>query len=908
MKLVQEPIENAVQFVDVPPHAESVATIVAKLNSSSAVGLTSNEAAERLRQYGPNSIGGSERVRWFEVLGRQFTDVLILILAVAGFVSIAVGELPDAVAIFAIVLLNGLLGFAQEWKAERSLGALRDMLAPRCRVVRNGDEQDIEASQLVPGDIVQIETGDRVPADLRLVRCQNLKMDESPLTGESVSVDKSTQPLGAETDLAIRQNMAWTGTSATGGRGLGIVVATGGLTEFGRIAQLTESIARDVTPLQQKLGVLGKQLGIAAVAISIVVALTGWLMGKPLMEMFLTGVSLAVAVVPEGLPAVVTLTLALGVRQMVRRKALLRRLRAAEGLGAATVICTDKTGTLTQNQMTVEKIWLAAGEVDVTGVGYDPAGHFEIEGKKVAYSSRPDLIALLESGLQCNHAKLKKDREGWHQFGEPTECAMVVAAHKAWIDPSTRAEPVEEFSFTSNRKRMTVLVHVSGKTIAHTKGAPEFVLPLCSQIFDGESVRKLTEQDREAVIRATERLAAQGLRTLAIARREVLASDGFNEAEIENQLTLLGVVGMMDPPRIEVPAAIRLAAKAGIRIFMITGDSPITANAIAEAIGLNVERAVVGGEIDRMNDQALSDALRDDLVFARTTPEHKLRIVTLLQSQGHIVGMTGDGVNDAPALKKADIGIAMGKRGTDVAKGAADIVLTDDNFSSIINAVEEGRRQYDNIQKFVRYLLSSNTGEVVAIFFNIAMGGPLLFLPVQILWMNLVTDGLTAVALGLEPVEKNAMRRPPRRPDDAVLNKYGIAMIAALGTYVGLASLGLFHFYLIDGDTHSLAIAQTIAFTGIIVIEKVNVLNFRSLSSPIFTIGFWSNPWVLIAVTATISLQIAAVYVPYLQVVLHTVPLRLVDWGVVVLTAIPIFLVVESIKTIGYFRNRSAKS
>lgn len=889
------------------PHARTVSSILDELETSPEIGLSDTEASRRLLTYGANTIQTAETVRWYQVLSRQFTDVLIIILVGAGCVSVAVGEATDAIAIFAIVLLNGLLGFAQEWKAERSLAALRRMLAPRCRVIREGNEREIDAGELVPGDMVQIETGDRIPADLRLVRCMNLKMDESTLTGESVSVDKSIGPVGATVDLAEQTSMAWTGTAATGGRAMGVVVATGQHTEFGRIAKLTETIDRNTTPLQRKLSLVGKQLGIAAIFISVVVAVTGWLMGKPLTEMFFTAVSLAVAVVPEGLPAVVTLTLALGVREMVRRKALLRRLRAAEGLGASTVICTDKTGTLTQNQMTVQKIWLAAGEVAVTGVGYDPAGHFESSGKKLDYRSRGDLLTLLRSGLQCNHARLEKNADGWQPVGAPTESAMVVAAHKAWIDPCEQLQPINEFSFTSNRKRMTVITHQGCDTIAHTKGAPEIVLPLCSNILDGGSVRCLTSEDRASITQAVEDMAQCGLRTLAIASRELgqahsRAPDTCDEQSVEDQLTLLGIVGMMDPPRVEVPAAISLAKTAGIRVFMITGDSPVTATAIAKQIGLHVEDSVVGSQLDKMDDQALEAALRSDVVFARTTPEHKLRIVKLLQSQGHIVGMTGDGVNDAPALKKADIGIAMGKRGTDVAKGAADIVLTDDNFSSIIGAVEEGRRQYDNIQKFVRYLLSSNTGEVVAIFLNILMGGPLLFLPVQILWMNLVTDGMTAVAIGLEPAERNTMRRPPRRPDEPVLTKSAIAMIAALGTYVGLASLWLFHYYLDAADPSSIAVAQTVAFTGIILVEKVNVLNFRSLSEPIWTIGFWSNPWVLIAIASTISLQVAAVYIPALQAVLHTVPLRLVDWGLIVVVALPIFVLVESMKAIGLGR------
>lgn len=725
----------------------------------------------------------------------------------------------------------------------------------------------------------------------------SLMVDESALTGESIEVAKSSEPIPADAELADRTNMTWMGTSVTVGRGIGIVVATGPRTEFGRIAKMTEAIDRDTTPLQEKLGLLGKQLGIAAIVISIVVAATGWFLGKPSLEMFLTAISLAVAVVPEGLPAVVTLTLALGVREMVRRKALLRRLRAAEGLGAATVICTDKTGTLTQNQMTVQRIWMAAGEVQVTGVGYDPAGHFEADGQRIDYTEREDLLDVLRSAMQCNHARLIRDESGWHARGEPTESSLMVVAYKAWLKLNDCHERSLEFPFSSTRKRMTVIERCGDTRVAHCKGAPEVLIPRCVSIRDGASVRAMTADDRKRAELATIKLAESGLRTLAITSRTLSLGEPETEDLVETDLTLLGIVAMMDPPRVEVPGAIALAETAGIRVFMITGDSPVTARAIASQIGLHVDRSISGSELEKMPDVELNALLEQDIVFARTTPEHKLRVVNLLQAKGHIVGMTGDGVNDAPAVKKADIGIAMGLRGTDVAKGAADIVLTDDNFSSIIGAVEEGRRQYDNIQKFVRYLLSSNTGEVVAIFLNIIIGGPLIFLPVQILWMNLVTDGLTAVALGLEPADRNTMKRPPRRPAEPVLTRSGIAMIIGIGSYIGLASLGLFHYYLESGDAHRIAVAQTVAFTGIIVIEKVNVLNFRSLGGTIMSIGWWTNPWVLVAIFSTIGLQVLAVYVPTLQTALHTVPLSAIDWIVIVGVALPIFLLVEIAKS-----------
>ncbi len=883
-----------------PWHSLSATDVLADLDSDAAVGLTESEAQDRRDRFGENRIQEVRAARWYEVLGRQFTDVLILILLAAAAISFGVGEIADAITILIIVVLNGALGFAQEWRAEQALDALRNMLSPTCTVLRDGVAFEIDRVELVPGDVVVLEIGDQVPADLRLVESLNLKVDESALTGESASVSKSTDSVAEDTPLAERTSMVWMGTNVTNGRARGLVVATGMGTEFGRIAELTQSLGQDPTPLQRKLGVLGKQLGIISIAISAAVALAGILLGKPLIEMFLTGVSLAVAVVPEGLPAVVTITLALGIRAMVRRHALLRRLQAAEALGSATVICTDKTGTLTKNEMTVTRIWLAAGDVDLTGVGYDPAGHFVVDGEQIDHRSRPDLLALLETGMVCNHARITKFDDGWRQLGEPTEAALIVAAYKAWLSPDRDDVGVTEFSFNSTRKRMTVVEHRQEGLVAFSKGAPEVILSRSSRILDEQQERPLGEADRSKFVEAYTALAKQGLRTLALARRTLPEHLELDEDAVENDLTLLGVVGIIDPPRPEVPEAISLARRAGVRPIMITGDSGETAAAIAAQLHMHVGRIVTGTELEAASEDELGELLSQDVLFARTTPEHKLRIVTHLQGQGHIVAMTGDGVNDAPALKQAEIGVAMGLRGTDVAKAASDMVLTDDNFASIVGAIEEGRRQYDNIQKFVRYLLSSNTGEVVAVFINILLGGPLILLPVQILWMNLVTDGMTAVALGLEPGSDDLMEQPPRGAQEPILNRYGAALLLALGGYIGLGTLWLFHHYLADlgRSPDAIATAQTVAFTGIILLEKMNVFNFRSLRQPLRKVGFWTNPWVLAAWTLTIGLQVAAVYTPFLQKLLHTVPLRWQDWLLMLAVAVPIFLVVEGIKLV----------
>ena len=878
--------------------AMTVPETVRALGTDSATGLSDPEIRRRQKQYGLNRIAQTGRATWLGVLGRQFVDVLIWILICAAVVSVAIGETTDAITILVIVILNGVLGFVQEWKAERAVEALRQMLTPRCRTIRSGTTRTIKADQLVPGDIVVLELGDSLPADVRLLETTNLRVDESALTGESESVGKQTEAVQPNAGVADQVSMAWMGTAITNGRALGAVTATGSHTQFGRIASLTSEIVAERTPLQKKLGNLGRQLGLWGVALSLLVAITGILRGKPIVEMFMTGISLAVAVVPEGLPAVVTITLALGIRAMAKRRALLRRLQAAEALGSATVICTDKTGTLTQNQMTVQTIWLPNhSEIDVTGVGYDPAGHFEINGEVLDYSNNNSLMAMLKTGLRCNHAQVELTDGKWQESGEPTEAALVVAAYKAWLNTAANEPHLAEFSFSSTRKRMTIVTKSDTGLVAHVKGAPEMILDRCVKIGIDQHESSMTDELRLKISEVCNSMADRGLRILAIAKRSLPDEVILDEDTIEQQLTLLGLVGIIDPPRPEVPRAVRRAISAGIRLVMITGDASRTALAIAQRVGLPAEHAVDGTELESMNDAELLAALSDNVVFARTAPEQKLRIVTLLQQDGQIVAMTGDGVNDAPALKKANIGVAMGLRGTDVAKGAADIVLTDDNFNSIVNAVEEGRRQYDNIQKFVRYMLSSNTGEAVAIFLNILIGGPLILLPVHILWMNLITDGLTALALGLEAAESDVMQRPPRDPTSPILDRNAVAMIVGLGSYVGIATLWLFH-YVSDNSTGqaSVVLAQTLAFNGIIVIEWFNVMNFRTLRTPVCSIGLFSNRWMLVAIGATAVVQLCALYVPVLQTLLHTVPLGWQHWGVIFAVAAPIFFVGELVK------------
>ena len=878
----------------IPWHAKAIKEVLTFLRTDPKRGLTSQEAKKRLKIYGPNRLQATKKENWATILLRQFTDVLVIILLVAAAISFTIGERGDAYTILAIVILNAILGFVQEYKAEKALEALKKMLSPKCKVVRDGATIKIDSKNVVPGDIVVLDIGDRVPADMRIIEAINLKVDESPLTGESTPVHKSIEPVHQNASLADRKSMLWMGTTILNGYAKGVVVATGMQTEFGKIAKLTASVERKPTPLQRKLTVLGKKLGIISITISVLIAIIGYLLGKDLFEMFMTGVSLAVAVVPEGLPAVVTITLALGIKAMIKQNALLRRLEAAENLGSANVICTDKTGTLTKNEMTVRSVWLFGNELHLTGVGYDPAGHFEKDGKRYDYKQDKLLQKLLRAGLLCNHAQLTKKENRWQTSGDPTEAALIVAAYKAHL---TRDDEkiVSELSFNSERKRMSVIVQEKDRLIAYIKGAPEVLINRAGFYEDYEGVKPLSEKKRLEFEKAYVEYAKQGLRTLAIGYKILKPSSRLSPDEVESDIVLLGVVGIIDPPREEVPEAIATAKSAGIKVVMITGDAPLTALAVAKEIGLEASRAITSTQMSTMSDEQIKEIIKEGAIFARVTPADKLKIVSLLQEEKLIVAMTGDGVNDAPALKKADIGIAMGQRGTDVAKGAADLILLDDNFATIVKAVKEGRRQYDNIKKFVTYLLSSNTGEVLLIVLNIIAGGPLVLLPVQILWMNLVTDGMTAVALGVEPAEKDVMQRPPRAINAPFLERRNILMLLFLGSYIAFATLWIFHHYL---ASHDVALAQTVAFTSIVIMEKINVFNFRSLRWPLYKVGFFTNPWLLLAWGVTVGSQVTAVYFPPLQKMLHTVPLSLEDWGVIFALALPIFIVMEVYKII----------
>ena len=844
-----------------------------------ADGLSRAEVLDIRARVGWNELPRERRARPLKLILRQFRSFLVLILVFAAVLAYALGEIIDAAAISAVVLLNAAFGFLQEWRAENQLEALRSMMAPTATVVRDGQEQVIPARDLVPGDRVIVDEGDLIPADITPELCQQLRVDESVLTGESLPVDKSAEP-GAVALFA--------GTSVVDGRGEGVVSATGLDTEFGKIAQLAREAEDTPTSLQTHLSRLAGQLGLAAITIASAVLAVGLLSGRSLSDLFLTGLSLAVAIVPEGLPAVVTITLALGAMEMARQNAVVRRLQAVETLGAASIICTDKTGTLTENRMTATQVWMGHGMADVTGSGYDPAGHIAQGGKRLRARDDPVLAAALATAATCTHARLSHDGKVWNIMGDPTEGALITLAYKGWA-PLPGPDPIlSETAFTSERKRMSVLAR--DPLILHCKGAPEQVLSVCTAMMTPDGPVPLRAGMLDTINSAYADMARHGLRVIALASRP--ASGPGDTAETD--LVFSALVGLIDPPRPGVEAAVAAARGAGIRVIMITGDSPVTALAIAARVGIPADRAITGDEIDALDAAGLEAALDEDLVFARTKPVHKILLVRALQRRRQIVGMTGDGVNDAPALKQADIGIAMGIQGTDVARDASDLVLLDDNFATIVAAIREGRRQFENIRKFVRYLLTSNAGEIVAILANIGLGGPLIFLPTQILWMNLVTDGATAVALGLEKAEPDQMEHPPRSTGTAIIGRNGFAVIAIFAVYTGTASLWVFYQTLPLG----LEIARTMAFTAMIVFEKFSVFAFRSLRHPCSRLGWFSNPGLLVAVALMLSVQLAAVYWPPLQILLHTVPLSLDHWITIGVLAMPLIVIPELFKLI----------
>jgi Ca2+-transporting ATPase len=906
-------------------------------------GLSGQEARDRLLKHGHNELTERPRPGFFALLLEQFNNFLVIILIVAAVVAVLLGETIDAIAITVIVALNAVLGVVQESKAEQAIAGLRKMAAPHTQVIRDGRQITVPARELVIGDIVLLEAGNYVPADMRLVECVNLKVEEASLTGESLPVEKDAKVvLDGETPLGDQKNAVFMSTLITYGRGRGVVTGTGMETQIGLIAEMLQSYVEEETPLQRKLAHLGKVLGTACLAICGFVFIYGLIRDTNLMSayqegfvpyllsekkeiigLFMTAVSLAIAAVPEGLPAIVTLCLAIGMQQMIKRHALIRRLAAVETLGSTTVICTDKTGTLTQNQMTVVQGWTGGKGFDVTGKGYAPTGMFIRDSEGFDPRGDADVTALLRGGLMCNDAALAEEEKdaSWRIIGDPTEGALVVAAAKAGIrrtDMAMILPRVAEIPFDSDRKRMTTIhrhdptaARVGAGTgppyppiVAFVKGAPDFILSLCSHMLQDGKTSPLTEDKRREVLERNRDMAGKALRVLAVAYRPLDAvPENPDPVPVETDLTFIGLLGMIDPPRPEAIEAIQLARGAGLKTVMVTGDYRETAEAVAIEIGLKTPGGLVvtGADLDAMSDDRLTAEADRLEVCCRVSPAHKTRIIDSLKARGHIVAMTGDGVNDAPALKRANIGIAMGITGTDVSKEAADMVLTDDNFSSIVSAVEQGRIIYSNIRKFVYFLLACNVGEILIVFCAMLMGLPIPLRPIHLLWLNLISDGAPALALGMEKGEPDIMQQPPRPPEEPLVNAnmtIGIAVVAVVDV---IAILLVFHLAM-GRYPGQIEAAQTMAFVTLSVSELLRAFTARSEYRSVFSTGLFSNRWMVGATLVSFLLVLTVVYSPFLQPFFYTVNLTPEDW----LLMLPFFFAssaaMELVKTA--FRHR----
>lgn len=880
----------------------SAQDVLLELLSDEHRGLDDQEAKRRSELVGMNQLTQQKRITPLAIFLAQFTDFMVLVLMGATIVSLFLGEIADAITILAIIIVNAALGFLQEYRAEKSLAALKKMTAPEAVVKRQGRILKIPAAELVPGDLVIMETGDIIPADLRILKAQQLEVSEATLTGESVPVKKRPEKVYTEEkSLGDRQNVAYMGTVITRGKGLGIVVSIGMQTEIGQIAGYIQQVKEEDTPLQKRLGQLGRWMVLFCLTIVSLVVVLGFLRGEPLYRMILTGVSLAVAAIPEGLPAIVTVALALGVQKMVKRQAIVRQLPAVETLGCATVICSDKTGTLTQNEMTVRKLFLAGEEIVITGEGYDPQGKFIYPNHFL--DNKGILDQALKIATLCNNANLMKEetiigglfrqkspRSTWSIVGDPTEGALVVLAAKGgfWRERfEEHEERIGELPFDSERKRMSVIYKPkdADPRFLYAKGAPDVLLELCSKVLlDGKTV-PLTAKHKEKILEANNLMASEALRVLGLAYRELPRHLHVEQDEslLEQDLIFVGLAGMIDPPKKSAKEAVRVCRKAGIKTVMITGDHKITAEAVARELEMltdSKQLTLTGTEIDQLTDYQLAKIIQRVIVYARVSPKHKIRIVKALREAGHIVAMTGDGVNDAPAVKEADIGISMGITGTDVTKEASSLILGDDDFKTIVAAIEEGRTIYDNIRKFIRYLLSCNVGEVMTMFVATLMGLPLPLLPIQILWMNLVTDGLPAMALGLDPGDPNVMERRPRKPKESIFAHGLPRRILVRGSIITFVTLFVFITGFFVGGKN-LDLARTMAFTALVFSQLFHVFDCRSERYSIFELGFLTNPYLLGAVFCSLSMQLSVIYLPFFQQIFKTVPLTLWHWSII---------------------------
>ncbi len=865
---------------------------------TSQTGLTEEEARQRLEKYGVNELKQRDKISPFQILIRQFISTIVFILLAALVISLLIGEKLDAIVISTIVVLNGVFGFVQEFKAEKAIEALRKLTALKAKVIREGKETEIDSRELVPGDIILLETGSKVPADARLIDIAAFQVDEASLTGESVPSNKITGPLDNDILVNDQENMVFMGTIVTKGHAKAVVTGTGMNTEIGKIADMVQEAEEKLSPLQVKLKKFGKWLGFVTIGICVVVFGVGILREylttdlfetSFAVEMFLASVALAVAAIPEGLPAIVTISLAFGVRRMAGRNALIRKLPAVETLGCTNIICSDKTGTLTKNEMTIKEILFNNTLIEVTGDGYTPEGKFVREGNEEVDISSLEL--LFRSSTLCNDSRLNHN-ERWEIFGDPTEGALLVSAGKAGFKKSemeNRFPRIDEIPFDSERKCMTTIHRVNEENIAYIKGAPDVILNNCKYISINGQVKDITGENKKKILDVNQEMANKALRVLGFACKSLTEKYTPEPEEVETDLTFIGLQAMIDPPREEVRESITRCRSAGISTVVITGDHKLTAIAITKELGMFKEgdKALSGEELDKLSDDKLDEIVENIVICARVSPEHKVRILNALKKRGHIVAMTGDGVNDAPALKNSDIGVAMGITGTDVAKEASDMVLTDDNFASIVNAVEEGRGIYNTIKQFVQYTLSSNLGEILVVFLAILIGWPLPLIAIQILWVNLLTDGLPGLALGLDPFSKDIMNKPPRNRDENIISRDVINNILIVGSVMGTGTLLMFYGYGIESVK-----AKSIAFTTLVMFQLFNVLTYRAKN---FKIDFKTSKYLTGSVVISILMQFAVLYTP-LNVAFKTVPLGLVDLIKIFLVSGSLYLILESRK------------
>ncbi|MGE5328737.1 MAG: calcium-translocating P-type ATPase, SERCA-type [Deltaproteobacteria bacterium] len=854
-------------------------------------GLTTKTAQKNLDIYGPNEIASKKKKSPLMIFIRQFSDFMVIILLLATLFSISMGEIIEASTIMFIILLNAILGFWQEFKTEKTLEALKQLAAPVCAVIRDGTITTVPASEIVPGDVIVLESGNRVPADAILIEANSLSVDESMLTGESLPVLKKSIteiPDEKPETLENHEESIFMGTLAVSGTGRAIIVNTGMNTEMGKIAEMIQNVQEELTPLQKKLDRMGTHIVYGCIIICALVSFIGMLKGEELFNMILSGISLAVAAIPEGLPAVVTISLAIGVQRMLRRNALIRKLPAVETLGCTTVICSDKTGTLTENKMTVKKIYVNGEFIDVTGSGFTPEGSFISGSKTISPKNNRLLIECLTAGTLCNNSRLVNTSNSlWEIQGDPTEGAILVAAGKAGITNkwlSNIYKRTREIPFDSDRKMMSVIYKNNhNRLISYSKGAPDVIIKLCKYALKEDGFVPMSSNESNEILKAASLLASQALRVIAIAKKPLNISQDNESSEgyeIENNLTFIGLVGMIDPPRSEALFSVQKCKKAGIRPVMITGDHKETAFAIAKEIGIadeNPKTVITGEELDKISDSDFIKNIHKYNVFARVSPRHKFRIVKTLKSSGNIVAMTGDGVNDSPAVKEADIGIAMGISGTDVTKESSSIILLDDNFSTIVSAIEEGRGIYENIRKFIRYMLSCNIGEVLTMFLGSLLSSPVPLLPIQILWVNLVTDGLPGIALGLDPSDRGIMEKKPRSPNENVFSDGLLGKILFRGTIIGLSTLAVFYFeYFIFGN--GIMIARTAAFATLVISQLIHVFECRSEKKDIFEINLLENKYLVWSVAVSAFMLFTVLYVPILQTIFKTTTLGISDW------------------------------